>query len=464
MGNQKCLNCNSKPSSFVGFVVSGIFCNRTVVPKGAPSKNPSYPWFIKKNSGKKICLCKGCGVLLSRDGDSNIVGFLSDREYTQYKKDAELCKRLHTNGYVVLEKEHLKSKWLLGDFGIDHLKECFRQKGVKISNLKDHKAVVNGKETTGTRRWASWEGDTNFLQEIFSASGAPRLGPSLPLVDSSIIHADASHAVRARTNYLKQSSDKPGDAEFHTTIGHEHEQTIELVDLACLWRCPHVEEVQRIHADTDAGHYHLVMPLSSEDYEIEVFESTHGFTVRSKDSDYNVVMPSWKRVLHLKMGQILIFCSNLAHCGGRSRYASKNMEGIKQTIPGVKWFTDEETPVADLSIHGGLQNKLSQQTIASNYETGKTEFIRVQHLDEMKIDAVEKGELIFNLFKKRTKAIIDLSMLCNMEEKDTPNMVEKDTSATAVSSSCCLLLCSHLTFLRVCIQSFTLTHPLTPDK
>ena len=435
MVKQKCLNCNRKPSSFVGFVVSGIFNNRTTVPIiGAPAENPSYPWFIKKNSGKKICLCEECGVSLSRDGGSNIVGFLSERQYTQYKNDAKLCKRLHTNGYVVLEKEHWKSKWLLGDFGLDHLKECFRQKTVKISNLKDHNAMVNGEVTTGTRRWASWEGDTNFLRDIFSASGAPRLGPSLPLVDSSIIHADVSHAVRARTNYLKQSSD-----QHHTT----DQQTIELVDLACLWRCPQVEEVQRIHADTDAGHYHLVMPLSSEAYEIEVFESTHCFTVRSKKPDDNVVMPSWKQVLHLKMGQILIFCSNLAHCGGRSRYASKNMEGIKQTIAGVKWFTGEEKPVADLSIHAGLQSKLSQQTIASNYETGKTEFIRVQHLDEMEIDTVEKGEMIFNLFKKRTKAIKDLSMLCNMEEKATPNMEEKDTSATAVSSFvvCC---CVHI--------------------
>lgn len=453
MGLSKCLNCNAS-SSFIGFVVSGKFCNRTSVPNGAPSENQSYPWFIKKNSGRKICLCKECGVKLSGDGRSNIVGFLSEREYTQYIKDATLCKRLHTNGYLVLEQEDWKSKWLLGDFGLDHLKECFSQKKrPKISNLKDHEAVIDGKRTTGTRRWASWEGDTNFLEKIFSASGAP----SLPLADSSIIHADASHAFQARKNYLKHSSDKPGD----TTL-EQAEQTIEVVDFACLWRCEHIEEVQRIHADTDAGHYHLVMPLSKQPYEIEVYNSTHGFTVRSAQPDDNVVMPSWKQVLHLERGQILIFCSNLAHCGGRSRYASKNMENIKQTIPDVEWFTDDK-PVADLSIHAGLQNKLSPQTIASNYKTGKTQLIGVQHLDEMDITAKERSEMIFKLKKKMTKAKIDLSILCNMEVKDTPNMEEKDTSATAVSS-CCSLLCSHLTFLCVCIQSFALTHPLIPTN
>ena len=399
------------------------------MPIGAPAtNNVGYPWFIEENTGKKICLCMDCGISLSRDEKSNVVGFLTEREHLNYKKDAEYCRRLHTDGYVILKEKHWKPKWLLGKMGLNELKECFLKKQPIVGNLKDHRAKVNGEKSSGSRRWASWDGKAKFVEDVISGNSPSHTNP--PLIDNSIIHADVHWARIARLNYLKKSH-----AEYQQ-IGHE--QTIELVDFACLWRAEHVEEVQRVHADTDAGHYHLVMPLSSEDYEIETYQYTHLTTMRSNQDD-NIVTPSQKRVLHLKMGQILVFCSNLAHCGGRSRYASENMKGIKEFITCVDWFTgknNSEKQIADLSIHAGLQSKLFPQNIRSNYETGLPQFIRVQYLNEMDITAKEKSEIIYKQQERRTKAIIDLSLRL----RDTK---EKDSCATAVSP-CCLLLFSHL--------------------
>lgn len=400
----KCLNCNNNKSSVVGFVVRGVFCDRTTVRGTPPSINDKYPWFVAKNIGRKICLCKDCGLLLSRDVNSNIVGFLTEREYKCYQEDARCCDSLHKNGYFILQERHWKHKWKLGNLGLNELKECFDKRKADVRNLKGHQTTIAGtnESSIGTRRWASWEGDANFLEDAFNVcegTNHPSLGGvrsterTLPLVDNSFIHADIHYARRARNNHLKH---EPSE----TTL--KHEDTIELLGLACLWRRPFIDEGQCPHADTDAGHYHLVMPLSSEDYEIEVFEYTHLTTLRCNKED-NIVLRSEKVTLHLQKGQILIFCSNLAHCGGRSRYPSKNMETIKQTIPGVKWFTgkNEDQPVADLSIHAGLQSTLSKQNISSNYTANATEFIRVFILEEIELkgNAKQKGEAYAKMYK-----------------------------------------------------------------
>ena len=407
----KCLNCNNNKSSVVGFVVRGVFCDRTTVRGTPPSINDKYPWFVAKNIGRKICLCKDCGLLLSRDVNSNIVGFLTEREYKCYQEDAGRCDRLHKNGYFILQERHWKHKWKLGNLGLNELKECFNQRRADVRHLKGHQTTIAGtnESSIGTRRWASWEGDANFLEDAFNVcegTNHPSLGgvrsteSTLPLVDNSIIHADIHYARRARNNHLKH---EPSE----TTL--KHEDTIELLGLACLWRRPNIDEGQCPHADTDAGHYHIVMPMSSEPYELEVFPYTHLTTSRCNKED-NIVIRSEKVTLHLRKGQILIFCSNLAHCGGRSRYPSKNMETIKQTIK-LKWFTgkNEDQPVADLSIHAGLQSTLSKQNIASNYTANATEFIRVIILEEIELkgNAKQKGEyakMYEHVINERNKA------------------------------------------------------------
>ena len=152
--------------------------------------------------------------------------------------------------------------------------------------------------------------------------------------------------------------------------------TIELVDLACLWRNAFVTEPQRVHADTDAGHYHLVVPLSDR-YEIEVFPRTHLFITREK-GDENRVTRKEKQVLRLGKGQLLIFCSNLGHCGGRSSRIPA--DSVFQKNIGIQWFTGKNSDskqITDISIHAGLQNKLFDKTIQSDYEAGSIKLIKV---------------------------------------------------------------------------------------
>lgn len=428
-----CLHCSKNKSSVVGFVVRGVFCDRTTVWGKAPNENKKYPWYVKKHLGKKICLCKDCGISLSRDGESNIVGFLNQRQYTSYKNDAKKCDILHKQGYLVLEERHWKDKWNLGNFGLNELKECFEQKKVKIQNLKSHDCTVEGspKKHFGTRRWALWKGNTNFVEKAItnckggehpSWGGVRSTASSRPLVDNSFIHTDIHHARIARDNVKHELS--------HTSL--KHEETLELVDFACLWRRTKIDMGQCAHADTDAGHLHIVMPLSSEPYEIEVWPYTHLTT--SRCSNDNIVTSSNKITLHLRIGQILIFCSNLVHCGGRSRHPSKNLETIKKTIK-IDWFTgkNENEPIADLSIHASLQNTLNKQNIRSNYTTGAAEFIRVHILDEMEqksgADCAMKYETIT---MKKIKAIQYLIKMKNERFNEDVHMGK----GSATNSSC----------------------------
>ena len=130
--------------------------------------------------------------------------------------------------------------------------------------------------------------------------------------------------------------------------------TIKLEDIACLWRNDKVTKPQRTHADTDAGNYHLVLPLS-EQYEIEMFPGTHLIIDRMKGGqDRNRVTRKEKKVLHLKRGQLLICCSNIAHCGGRS--SGNPVSGGFQSDIDIAWFTGKNkgAKITDISNHVGL--------------------------------------------------------------------------------------------------------------
>jgi len=432
-----CLNCSKNKSSVVGFVVKGVFCDRTTVWGKAPHENQKYPWYVTKNLGKKICLCKDCGISLSRKGDSNIVGFLNQRQYTSYKNDANLCDVLHNRGYLVLKEQHWKDTWDLGSFGLNELTECFQQKKkATIQNLNSHECTLEGspKKHKGTRRWAFWEGDTKFVEKaIANCKGGnhPSLGgvrsnaSTRSLVQNSIVHADIHHARIARDNVRHESS--------QTTL--KHEKTLELLDFACLWRRTYIDMGQCPHADTDAGHYHLVMPMSSEPYEIEVWPYTHLTTSRCHIEE-NIVTSSNKVTLHLRVGQILIFCSNLIHCGGRSRYPSKNLERIKKNI-NINWFTgaNKNEPIADLSIHASLQNTLTKQNIKSNYTTGAAEFIRVYILDDMVQKGIEAVQRYETMTLKKNKAI---QYLKEMKKKRFNTDVHMGEGSATNSSCDCL--------------------------
>ena len=435
-----CLNCSKNKSSVVGFVVRGVFCDRTTVWGKTPRENKNYPWYVSKHLGKKICLCEDCGISLSRDGESNIVGFLNQRQYSSYQNDAKLCDRLHNQGYLVLKEPQWKDTWNLGSFGLNELTECFQQKKkATIQNLKSHDCTLEGttKKHKGTRRWAFWEGDTKFVEKaITNCKGAnhPSLGgvrsnaSTRPLVHNSIVHADIHHARIARENVKDESS--------QTTL--KHEKTLELLDFACLWRRTYIDMGQRPHADTDAGHYHIVMPMSSEPYEIEVWPYTHLTTSRchmeDKNNHGNIVASSNKVTLHLQVGQILIFCSNIIHCGGRSRYPSKNLERIKKFI-NINWFTgvNENEPIADLSIHAGLQNTLSKQNIRSNYTTGVAELIPVHILDDMEQKGIEAVQRYETMTLKKNKAI---QYLKEMKKKRFEFVHMGEGSATNSSCDC----------------------------
>ena len=93
------------------------------------------------------------------------------------------------------------------------------------------------------------------------------------VVKDSIIHTDIHYGRLAKQNYL-------------TKMGKEGKQmvitcTINLEDIACLWRNDKVTEPQMTHADTDAGNYRLVLPLS-EQYKMEMFPGTHLIIDRKK--------------------------------------------------------------------------------------------------------------------------------------------------------------------------------------
>ena len=105
------------------------------------------------------------------------------------------------------------------------------------------------------------------------------------------------------------------------------------------------------------------------------------------------------------MGQLLVFHSNFVHYGGYSsaesllQITAENFqtsaesplqitaENLQNNI-NIEWFTGKKKglKVTDISLHAGLENKLFEKRISSDYETGRADFINVLFVDNPKTD------------------------------------------------------------------------------
>ena len=108
-----------------------------------------------------------------------------------------------------------------------------------------------------------------------------------------------------------------------------------------------------------------------------MFPGTHLVIDRKKgEQDRNRVTHKEKKVLHLKRGQLIIFCLNVAHCGGRS--SGNPVSGGFQSDIDIVWFTGKNkgAKITDISIHVGLQNKLFHKSIQSDYDSSVIKLIK----------------------------------------------------------------------------------------
>ena len=160
-----------------------------------------------------------------------------------------------------------------------------------------------------------------------------------------------------------------------------HDSTIRIHHFAALWRGHGLKEFQTVHADSGPGNYHAVCPMTAE-YEIVIYPGTHLLheTREAAKNDQYYVTPTVKTTLYLQVGQILVFHSNIGHCGGRAGRRKK--EDKKQFIESdinIDWFNGKKSgkEVSDLAMHYGIENTLFHKTIYSDFESNVNELFRV---------------------------------------------------------------------------------------
>lgn len=154
----------------------------------------------------------------------------------------------------------------------------------------------------------------------------------------------------------------------------EEKSTTQLVNPACLWRGQGIENYQRTHADSDPGHYHMVIPLTMN-YEIVMCPGTHWHVERKRSNSTDAyifsVTASEAQWLKLNFGDILMFCSNTVHHGSTS--SSSWQENHMLSYPfkdqiHINWFpgSKKDAMISNIAIlHAGLENWMIHKSISS---------------------------------------------------------------------------------------------------
>ncbi len=96
--------------------------------------------------------------------------------------------------------------------------------------------------------------------------------------------------------------------------------TVIVLESAALWRGSRLDVFQRAHADGESGQFNIVEPLTNG-YVVRVWPHSH-FLVKSRLSSTapHLHQAGGEKDVTLKVGERLVFHSNLVHCGGPARF------------------------------------------------------------------------------------------------------------------------------------------------
>ena len=141
-----------------------------------------------------------------------------------------------------------------------------------------------------------------------------------------------------------------------------------------------LDNYQSPHADAHAGSFNVVEALTNH-YSVKVWRRSHFLPFWDKDNKPRVHGSG--KIIRFDIGQILVFHSNLIHCGGMSCKRVNNFSKVRMglttmeaDIEQIKWFGSgkpvQEFTITDMSLHYTV-DALSGQMSEGDFATGAIE-------------------------------------------------------------------------------------------
>ena len=104
--DQECEDDN--PCSHYMFLAKGMFLRRTFIDEQLSANLPSTCQKLAslKNMTGQIALCQPCceTLLRGKESSDHFLGYLTKKENTEYRKYARNAEKLHSDGYLVVDR------------------------------------------------------------------------------------------------------------------------------------------------------------------------------------------------------------------------------------------------------------------------------------------------------------------------------------------------------------------------
>lgn len=394
-GTKICMSCPSHQVSFYMFLRNGKFLNRTYIDEELSENISSTTTTfqnIKTKTGQ-ISVCKTCceDLLTNKESSEHFLGYLSTSENAEYRSYARDADKLHKQGYLIVSRNHFRGCNVPLPLFLD---ACYTNKSI-IGTLPNGGTPSGGVHRTPMRSWlplpSNWGGEEaeqrkNARREMVAKQMTKIISPDI---------AYGKIAMQNRYDLIRT-------AKFKLSDDCQNWDPFVVKGEAVLWRAYGLDCYQSPHADAHAGSFNIIEVLTNY-YEIKVWGGSH-------------LLPFWDRTnaptVHgigtnpiIMAGQIMVFHSNLVHCGGRSCQRINNFSTVedklrainKERTNQIQWFGTGDAArnftVTDMSLHYTVDSSLGQMS-EGDYDTGAIEiFLPLWEKNKSCTysDAIEKG-------------------------------------------------------------------------
>lgn len=348
--------------------------------------------FANDKRGHLISVCEDCcNDLLTFERTSALfLGYLTKQQYQHYQHSCnEHAKKLHREGYLIIDR----NEW--GGAGCNFpTKELFEI----ISKSRDKKSnIPNGDEVrrSKARRWIPFVED--WGDEDFQTTHRQQITEQL----TKIINPDVYYGKIALKNIGRLAPQHQAWVPFNST------------GECVLYRGLGLQESQNPHADAHHGAYNLIEVMTNH-YSIKVWPKSHLLDpvwIDETKTKRKLVCSRLGKTIKVNTGQVIIFHSNLIHCGICSCGKPANFSNLKRRFEmmddgsnkPIEWFGGGKTDMilTDLSVHMTIDCKIGRLSVG-DYESNATRVFEAREITTKEDkDAYNKT---FDAFKEEIKA------------------------------------------------------------
>ena len=341
-GTTNCISCKTQPAQpgiYYMFLRKGGFSNKTYVDqeiwKHCCHDHPEIFKQVEVTAARQFRVCTGCcEVLLGMDQKIEVfLGFLKKAQYEKYSTYSKQSITLNNDGFVIVPCEFSIPRRLL----------------FKYLNSNKPSTLTNGSSFSGSgrdkkkRMWSQFKTDPRNCTTIKEHMKDEGVRASM----TSVIAPDIIYGAEA----LKNDTIRDDDDNLETKL---RDNTVNISGECALLREIGLNEYQGPHTDTVHGSYNAVVPFTQE-YTLQVWEGSHHLPQWTKQNEQPLICSCGGKTLTANVGQIIIFHSNLIHCGGAScniiaRSLVKSPSNVsKKLLKDI--FKTGEFRVTDVSVH-----------------------------------------------------------------------------------------------------------------